>query len=276
MAQRDGDLTARDGATIHYSLRTAGADAPNVVLIHSLGLDRSVWYSVAERLANEANVLIYDCRGHGVSTKGPGPYDPVVFANDLAELMKSIGWTGAIVGGASMGGTIALAFAASYPGLVQGLALIDTTAWYNAPQAWDDRAKKAETDGLESMIAFQVTRWFSDAFRESHKDIVDRANGLFLKNDIPSYAATCRMLGAFDGRADLSKIKVPTEVLVGEEDYATPPDMARQLEGAIAGAHLTIVPGARHLTMIEIPDEVTTAIRATITRAKDTAVANRR
>jgi 3-oxoadipate enol-lactonase len=126
------------------------------------------------------------------------------------------------------------------------------------------------------MIAFQVTRWFSDAFRESHTDVVDRANALFLKNDVPSYAATCRMLGAFDGRADLAKINVPTEVIVGEHDYATPPDMARQLEGAIAGAHLTIVPEARHLTMLEIPDEVTTVIRATVARSKDAAIANRR
>jgi 3-oxoadipate enol-lactonase len=95
---------------------------------------------------------------------------------------------------------------------------------------------------------------------------VGRARSIFLANDIPAFAATCRMLGAFDLRAELSSIRVPTAVVVGEEDYATPPEMARVLHHGIAGATLDIIPEARHLTFIEKPDVVASILTNLIQR----------
>ena len=278
MTHDDGTVTTRDGATIAYTLRAAAPGKPNLALIHSLALDRSVWEPVVERIGDAANVLFYDCRGHGASTKSPGPYAAQQFADDLADVMKSIGWDHAVVGGASMGGSMAIAFAQAYPHLVDGLALIDTTAWYgaDAPKAWGDRASKAETEGFGSMIAFQQTRWFSDAFRASHPDVGKRFGDIFLASDVAAYGATCRMLGSFDARAGLGAIAVPTEILVGEHDYATPPDMSRELAAAIPGAHLTIVPDARHLTMLEIPDDVARIVRAVLAQIQERTLADRR
>jgi 3-oxoadipate enol-lactonase len=126
------------------------------------------------------------------------------------------------------------------------------------------------------MIAFQQTRWFSDGFRSANPKIVDHFAEVFLKSDLPAYAATCDMLGAFDLRSEIGAIAVPTEILVGEEDYATPPEMARELHAAIPGSNLTIVAGARHLTPIQIPDRVAAIIRAVIAKAqKGDGVANR-
>jgi pimeloyl-ACP methyl ester carboxylesterase len=82
------------------------------------------------------------------------------------------------------------------------------------------------------------------------------------------------MLGSFDLRAETTAIAVPTEIIVGEEDYATPPDMARALNEQIAGSHLTIVPKARHLTPIEIPDRIAAMLETVIAR-KDGSLANR-
>jgi 3-oxoadipate enol-lactonase len=64
------------------------------------------------------------------------------------------------------------------------------------------------------------------------------------------------MLGACDLRAGLAPIKVPTAIVVGDEDYATPPAMAEAMHKAIAGSTLTVLPGARHLTPLERPDQV--------------------
>ncbi len=193
--------------------------------------------------------------------------------------MTSVGWERTVVAGASMGGSVTIQFAVSYPALVDGLALIDTTAWYGADavKSWHDRAQKAATDGLASMVAFQQTRWFSDSFRVSHPDVAKHFAEVFLAGDIPAYVATCEMLGAFDLRSEIGAISVPTEILVGEEDYATPPDMARALHAAIPQSNLTIVPGARHLTPIEIPERIAALITSVIVRAeKDGSVANRR
>jgi 3-oxoadipate enol-lactonase len=85
---------------------------------------------------------------------------------------------------------------------------------------------------------------------------------LFLANDVNCFAATCQMLGAFDLRAGLGAMRMPTAVVVGEEDYATPPAMARELNHGIAGSTLQIIPKARHLTFVERPEVVADALAA--------------
>lgn len=268
----------RDGAELLYTLHESGTSgAPRLTLVHSLALDRSVWDAVVGALGTDIDILTYDCRGHGASSKTPGPYTTELFAADLRDLLASVGWARSFVAGASMGGSVTLQFAASYPQLVEGLGLIDTTAWYGeeAPKSWRERAQKAVDEGLSSLVAFQQTRWFSDAFRASRPDAGEHFAQVFLKNDVAAYAATCDMLGNFDLRSKLAAIEGPVEIMVGDEDYATPPEMARALEAGIPGSHLTIVPKARHLTPIEIPERVAALIQTVIAR-KGGSVENRR
>src|SRR5204863_4661398 len=108
-------------------------------------MDRRFWQPVAERLASHAPVLVYDCRGHRESDTPAGPYTVELFARDLADLLDHVGWSSALVAGASMGGCIALAFAAAYPARTAGLGLVDTTAWYRgqAPAQWAGRRNRA-------------------------------------------------------------------------------------------------------------------------------------
>ena len=216
-------------------------------------MDHTFWLPVIEHL--DAAVLVYDCRGHGASDKPAGPYTVELFAHDLADLLDHVGWASALVAGASMGGCISLAFAAAYPARTAALGLIDTTAWYGAeaPKQWAERADKAVETGLGSLVGFQTTRWFGDAFRANHPDVVKHCVDVFLRNDVKAYAETCKMLGSCDLRAALAGMKMPTAVVVGEEDYATPVAMAQALHRGIAGSTLTVLPGARHLTPLEQP-----------------------
>jgi 3-oxoadipate enol-lactonase len=227
-----------------------------VVLIHSLAMDRNFWRPVAERL--DGVVLLYDCTGHGESAKPAGPYTVEGFADDLARLLDHVGWDSALVAGASMGGCVALAFSGKYAKRVRALGLVDTTAWYgpDAARQWEERAQKALDGGLEALVDFQVTRWFSDRFRAAHPEVVSQCVATFLRNDVRAYAATCRMLGAADLRPVLRGIRVPTAVVVGEEDYATPLAMASELHRNIEGSTLTVLKNARHLTPLEKPAEL--------------------
>jgi 3-oxoadipate enol-lactonase len=169
-----------------------------------------------------------------------------------------------------MGGSVALCFAENYPQRVRTLGLVDTTAWYgpDAEKAWDERAQRARENGLASMIDFQETRWFGEAFRAEHPDVVARARELFLANDLEAYAATCAMLGRFDLRPKLDTVRVPVAVVVGEEDYATPPAMAEQLHAGIAGSTLEVIPGARHLTPLQVPDVIAQVLESLIDRER--------
>jgi 3-oxoadipate enol-lactonase len=257
----------RDGTEIAFELRGPVVDAPPLVLIHSLGMDRTFWNAVAPPLAEATAVLAYDCRGHGLSDKPGGPYRVEQFADDLADLMEHVGWRSAVIAGASMGGCIALAYAAAYPARAAGLGLIDTTAGYNAPDLWEERAHTAETKGLDALVEFQTTRWFSDAFRARRKDVVDASVKVFLANEPRAYAETCRMLGACNLTAALPRLAMPTRIVVGEEDYATPVAMAQALNRGIAGSTLTVFGHARHLTPLECPDRIVAELRALLETA---------
>jgi len=264
-------LTA-DGCRISYTLREAShPHAPNrIALIHSLALDRSIWDGVAEKLADRVSVLAYDTRGHGRSSRVPGPFSMEQFAQDLAELMDDVGWPSAIVAGCSMGGGVAQAFGGLYPERTTGLGLIDTTAWYgpDAPAQWRQRAATAKANGLDSMVNFQTGRWFGDRFRAERPDLVDATARVFLANDPDCYRASCEMLGDSDLRPYLASFRIPVAVVVGEEDYATPIAAARELHESISGSTLTILKG-RHLTPIECPDQIAHILLTLIERASN-------
>jgi 3-oxoadipate enol-lactonase len=254
-------VKVRDGAQLAYEVRGRVKDAPPIVLIHSLGMDLTFWNAVTPALTETTAVLVYDCRGHGRSDKTDGPYRVEGFADDLADLLDHVGWRSAVVAGASMGGCITLAFAAAYPQRAAGLGLFDTTAWYDAPDKWEERASTAEAKGLDALLEFQTTRWFTDAFRASRKDVLDASVAVFLANTAKSYAQTCRMLGACNMTAALPRLKMPVRVAVGDEDYATPVAMSQTLHRAIAGSTMTVIKNARHLTPLECPQEISAELK---------------
>lgn len=260
-------VTTSDGVRLAYR-RTGVAGAPRIALIHSLALDGTVWDDVVAQLANKADIVCIDCRGHGASDRPAGPYSVERFADDLADLMHEIGWEDAIVAGCSMGGCVAQSFAARHALRTAALAVIDTTAWYGATarEDWQSRAEKAGTEGFASMAQFQTTRWFGDSFRAAHPETVQAYIDVFVSSDVDAYAATCGMMGALDLRSACESITAPTAIIVGEEDYAAPPQMAEELAGLIRGSTLTILPGARHLTPIECPDRIAAKITELIAR----------
>jgi 3-oxoadipate enol-lactonase len=249
-------IKMRDGVELACLARGYTKASPPIVLIHSLAMDHTFWEPVASLLIGTTTVLTYDCRGHGQSDKPEGRYWVEQLADDVADVVEHFGWRQVVVAGCSMGGCIALAYAAAYSDRVAGLGLFDTTAGYNAPDAWEERAVKAETEGLEAMVEFQTTRWFTDDFRDKRKDVVDAAVAVFLANPPRAYAQACRMLGFFDITRALPRLRMPARIVVGEEDYATPPAMSAALHRGIARSSLTVIPKARHLTPLEHPNKI--------------------
>lgn len=255
---REISATASDGTSIRAVVHGDASPDRRLALVHSLAMTAEFWDRVVDALGAGWEVLALDCRGHGASGKPAGPYDVSLFADDLAAAMDAAGWEDAIVGGASMGGCVALAFADRYRARCRALALVDTTAWYGegAEEAWEDRGRKAVEEGLSTMVDFQKTRWFSDAWREANPSAVEAAVATFLANDPTAYLEACRMLGRADLRAALPGLDMPVTILVGEEDYATPPEMARAMGAAIPGAELHVLPGVRHFTPLEVPEVI--------------------
>lgn len=237
--------------------RHEGGGEGTVVLLHSLALDRHVWDGVIPHLTPRFDVLAVDLAGHGASDALDEPTIEDM-ADALAPFVREQAPDGAVVIGLSLGGCVAQAFAIGHPDLTVGLGLVDTTCWYGetAPADWEGRAQKAVEKGFDSLAAFQLDRWFSDEFNAANPRTGERLLDVFRANDVERYVATCRAMGAMDLRDRLGEITVPTCILVGEDDPATPPSDAEMMRALIDGAGMHVMPDCSHLSPVERPDLV--------------------
>lgn len=235
---------------------TWGDGGDPVVLLHPLALSGALWEPLATRLADEFAVHAPDQRGHGGTSWDGQPFTLEDMADDLAQALDGLGTGPVHLLGMSMGGGVAMAFAARHPDRVRSLVLADTTAWYgpNAVTAWADRAQKAATVPRDKQVGFQVDRWYSEGYADGHQADVDRVVRIFEATNSQAHAAACGAMGAFDARDRLPSITARTLVLVGEYDYATPPDMARVVADGIPDATLRVLTDLRHLSLIERPE----------------------
>jgi pimeloyl-ACP methyl ester carboxylesterase len=162
--------------------------------------------------------------------------------------------------GLSMGGYIVLEIVRQAAGRVARLALLDTGARADAPEASAKRHTNialAEAGRFEDVIGPQFPLYVHPS----------RAGDAALKAE---YLAMCRdvgpqayvrqqkaILSRVDSRPLLPTIRCPTLVLVGEQDAATPPALSEEMAAAIPGARLVIVPECGHLSTMERPQAVT-------------------
>lgn len=176
-------------------------------------------------------------------------------ARDVLALLEARGLPRVSMVGMSMGGGVAMSAAALDPGRFRALVLADTTAWYGptALADWAARADTALAPDRRTLLPFQVERWFTDAFRAARPDEVRRISDIFVATGGPAHAAACRAMGTFDARDLVRSTSARTLVLVGEEDYATPPRMAQETAALIPGAELRVLKGLRHLSLVERP-----------------------
>lgn len=246
-----------------------GADDHTIALLHSLALDRSIWDRHVPELTEHATVVTCDLPGHGRSCAVEA-ITVEEMADEVARFLGDLALGPVVVAGLSLGGCVAQALTVRHPDLVKGVVLVDTTAWYgpDAREKWDGRAEKAAQDGLDSLAGFQLARWFSPGFNERNSEVGESLLSVFRANELSSYQAACRALGAVDLRDDVASIAVPAAVLVGELDPATSPDMARDLATRIPDATLRIIDGCSHLSPVERPDAFVEAVVAVLGRVR--------
>jgi pimeloyl-ACP methyl ester carboxylesterase len=165
--------------------------------------------------------------------------------------------------GLSMGGYIAFAMMRLAPGRIAKLALLDTSARPDTPEGKVGREKfiaMAEAGKLNDVVETLTPRFLhrSRATDEGLKRIVRQMA------DETGVEAFVRQQKAIMSRADsrplLSEIRCPTLMLVGEGDELTPPELAKEIAGGIAGVKLVVVPDCGHLSTIEKPEAVNAAL----------------
>jgi 3-oxoadipate enol-lactonase/4-carboxymuconolactone decarboxylase len=253
-----GDLT------VHVRLDGPPGGAP-LVMLHSLGTTSDVWDAQAAALAGSFRVIRPDMRGHGLTGCTKGPYSMKLLADDLAGVLDALQVNQAHIAGISIGGMIAQAFAAAYPGRAASLMLVDTAMAIPPAESWTARAATVRAEGIGAIEDAVIARWVTPGFAGAPETAGLRA--MLTRTPVEGYAAAAEAIAAADLTAATSALAVPALVVVGDQDASTPVASAQALQRAIAGSSLIVIEGAAHIPTVETPAEVTAALRGFLSPA---------
>jgi pimeloyl-ACP methyl ester carboxylesterase len=244
--------------------------APLVVLIHGLGLNRDVWAQAIPALSAHYRVLVYDILGHG-ETPPPVPLPTLgLLSRQVAGLLDDLGMRAAVLVGFSLGGMIARRFAQDHPDRALGLAILHSPHLRDeaAQAAIVARVDQAAGNGPASTVEAALTRWFTDDFQRKNPETMQKVRHWVLANNPATYPQFYRILadGIDEIVAPQPPIACPTLVMTGDQDYGNGPDMAHAIASEIGGAETVILPGLRHMALMEDPASTNAALQAFLAR----------
>ncbi len=254
---------------IEINYEISGNDsAPWIALSHSLACDLHMWDDQMAELSRKFKVLRFDTRGHGLSSAPPGEYTLDQMADDAKGLFDALGITQTHWMGLSMGGMIGQTFALKYPGVFQSLILVDTTGRRppNAAQMWGERISAARAKGMAGVLDATLARWFTEPYRNSRKDVMQRIGAQILATPVNGFCGACAAITKVNTLDRLKEIKCPVLIIVGEEDHGTPPEMARAIHENLPGSELKIIKSAAHLSNVEQAGEFNAAMMGFLRR----------
>ena len=253
-------LTAGHGTLT--AVRTgAGRD---LVVLHSLLADRSAFDPVLPALAEKHRVTLINLPGFDgsqpamlalmdayVATIEDG-FDEFGIAND------------AVLMGNGFGGTVALAFALAHSNRIGKLVLSDAASCFppEGRQAFAVMAQKVADSGLAAVAEIAAKRVHSPDYLEAHPEAIEQRKKVLLGIDPHAFQAACRILQETDLTPLLHHLRVPTLVVCGELDQATPPALNKVVANKVPAARYVELPGCGHCPPLEQPEAFLAAIKS--------------
>lgn len=248
---------------IHYEL-SGEESRPVVMLSHSLASSLKMWEPQMDVLRSHFRVLRYDTRGHGKSEVTPAPYTLELLAEDVMGLINQLGIDRVHWVGLSMGGMIGQAVALHYPQRLRSLTLCDTSAVIPAEMQpiWEERIEAVRTRGMSSQFEATMDRWFTPSYRSLNPPMLKVIEEEFLATPPEGYIGCASAIRRLNYLNRLGEIHLPTLILVGEDDPATPVSASQAIHGQIQNSTLVILPHCCHLSNVEQAEAFNTHLLA--------------
>ncbi|MCU1239390.1 MAG: Beta-ketoadipate enol-lactone hydrolase [Candidatus Acidoferrum typicum] len=234
---------------IHYDFSGA-ANAPVLLLSHSLGTDFTMWDAQLPQLSKSFRVLRYDTRGHGQSEISRGPYDFDKLGRDVLGLADELGIGEFSFCGLSMGGVTGMWLGINASYRMHKLVLSSTAAKIGNADAWNARIDAVRKGGLKAVAPGTMERWFTASFRQREPQTVERIQKMVESTNLEGFIACCEALREADFRESIALIRTPTLVISGTHDPGTPPSDGKFIANQIANARYVELDAA-HLSNIE-------------------------
>ncbi|ADG10813.1 3-oxoadipate enol-lactonase [Caulobacter segnis] len=247
------------GARLYWR-QDGAADKPALVLLTSIGTDLSLYDPVVPLLTPDFLVIRLDTRGHGASDAPAGDYSLDLLADDVLAVMDAAGVDKASLCGTSLGGMIAMTLAAKAPERVEALILACTSPAMD-PSTWDQRLALIRAEGMGAIVEAVMGRFFSDAFRAQHPEVVETVRVGMRAQSVDGYAGCGAAIRDMALLERLPAIVAPALVVTGAKDLATPYDgHGERIVAAVTGARHVEIGGA-HLPSLEAPTALAGAVR---------------
>jgi pimeloyl-ACP methyl ester carboxylesterase len=245
---------------IQLAYEEAGAGVP-VLLLHGFPFSRQMWRPQAS-LARTVRLITCDLRGFGESEGTPSLMDE--FAEDVHALVTHLGLSAFVLGGFSMGGYVLFRYMARYAEGVRALLLLDTRADADSPEGRQrryDAIARIEREGPAGYLDDFVKLVVSPKTLQSRPNLIRDLRDPMTKVRPATLTGALRAMAERpDSRPLLSGIRLPTLIVVGEDDKATPPESARQMHAAIPGSRFVLIPEAGHVSNLEQPEPFNAAL----------------
>src|SRR5271163_2925089 len=256
-----------DDAEIVY--RVLGDGLP-VVLLHPFPVNHEFWLPVAAALATRYQLILPDLRGHGESGVGEGPATMEKHAADLARVMDDANVGRAPLIGVSIGGYVLFEFWRKHRGRAAALALCNTKAPADSPEARAGRLQAANDvldRGTEPFFESMIPKLMGKTTRDTRPDLVDGALRMMRQMSPEDVAQVQRGMAARPDSVDtLKTINVPTLLVTGDEDLLTGVNEAELMRQHISGSQLRVIPKAGHYSPWEQPEEAAKLLRQFLER----------
>lgn len=241
-----------------------------LVLIHGFPLSAHIWEPQFVLSENGWRIIIPHLRGFDEGAGGKSATSMDDFAGDVIDLLDSLHVEQAVIGGLSMGGYVTFALLRNAPSYFQGLVLADTRPQADTPEGKQARERMialVREKGPTAVADDMLPKLLGESTRQHHPGLVEHVREIILSNGAETLVgAITAMMSRSDSTALLSSIKLPTLIVVGDEDTITPPPLSVEMQKAIAGSELVRIPGAGHMSNLEQPNKFNEAIEGFLRR----------
>jgi len=258
------------GKTSNGTAWSRCGNGPTIVLLHGVGMNKSIWAPEVNLLCESFDVLIYDMWGHGESDLPNRELSLTDYTHQLVDLLKELEIGSAVVAGHSMGALIALDFAINIPDVCLGVCALNAVFNRSAEQSASVKQRAADlaAGGVSVNLSETLERWFGKPGTHEYPEAEALARELLLDVNPKGYEAAYSVFANSDKvhAARLSELKVPALFFTADGDPNSTPEMSLAMAAFAPNGSSKVLTGHRHMMTLTAPEEVSATL-ATFTQS---------